>query len=80
MAKLDLDHHNHFRDYFRDWVIESPFADEELTIQVAAYLQTFPGRTLQLIVELLEAPFLKQEEPECQNTKSPSESAKTDLW
>ena len=50
------------RDHFHGWVIESAFADEELTIQVAAYLQTFPGRMLQLIVELLEAPFLKQEQ------------------
>ncbi|GBE23749.1 hypothetical protein BMS3Bbin02_00014 [bacterium BMS3Bbin02] len=67
-------------DHFRDWVPTSPFADEELAVQVQAYLQTFPGRTLQLIVELLEAPFLKQEESECQKTRSPSESPQTDLW
>lgn len=67
-------------DHFQTWVPKSPFADEELAVQVQAYLQAFPGRTLQLIVELLEAPFLKQKEEECQNTKSPSESPPTGLW
>lgn len=65
-------------NHFRDWLPTSSYADEELRIQVGAYLQAFPGRTLQLLVELLEAPFLKQEEPEC--TKSKSESPTTELW
>lgn len=62
---------------FAQWVDNTPWATESLDIQADAYLRTYPGRTLQLLVELLKAADTR-EEREC--TKSKSESPITELW
>jgi hypothetical protein len=49
---------------FRKWVFAQDYLvdEEDLETQVQAYLSTFPGRILQLLVELLEAADFEEEE------------------